>query len=194
VKICFFGGTFDPPHIGHLIIAQSIMEWGSFDKIVFIPSSKSPHKMNNISSEIHRINMLKLIIKNKIFFQLSLIDIERVGVTYTIDTIRELKKKYISQEKIFILIGSDLILDFEKWKDYKLILNECQIIVAPRPRFVIENIPQKILSKIIIADIPMFDISSLEIKNRINKGLPINYFVTKQVKDYIFSENLFNGT
>ena len=194
MKICLFGGTFDPPHLGHLIIAQSIMEWGSFDKMVFIPSFKPPHKMNNISSQIHRINMLKLIIKNKNFFQLSLLDIKRGGVTFTIDTIRELKKKYNSQENIFFLIGSDSILDFENWKDYKLILNECQIIVAPRSRFEIEKIPQNILSKIIIANIPMFDISSSEIKNRINKGLPINYFVTKEIKDYIFSENLFNGT
>ena len=190
MKTCFFGGTFDPPHIGHLIVAESIMEWGDFDKVIFIPSYKPPHKLENISSVYHRINMLKIIIKNKSFFEFSLIDIERKGITYTIDTIIELKKKYVDEKKIFFLVGSDSILDFHKWKDYKSILNSCQIVVAPRPKFKIDKISKDIATKIMVADIPMLDISSSEINERLKKKLSITNFVTKEIEDYIFSNLL----
>ena len=189
-KIGLYFGTFNPIHIGHLIIAESIMEWGDFDKVIFIPSYKPPHKLENISSVYHRINMLKIIIKNKSFFEFSLIDIERKGITYTIDTILELKKKYVDEKKIFFLVGSDSILDFHKWKDYKSILNSCQIVVAPRPKFKIDKISKDIATKIMVADIPMLDISSSEINERLKKKLSITNFVTKEIEDYIFSNLL----
>lgn len=187
MKTCFFGGAFDPPHIGHLSIAQSIMKWGNFDKIIFIPSYKSTHKSDNFSSIYHRINMLKLIVKNKSFLEFSMIDIERKCITYTIDTIRELKQIYPLEKQIFFLVGSDLILNFHKWKNYKSILNSCQIIVAPRPKFEIDKISKEIKSKIIVAKVPLSNISSTEVNDRIKKNLPITNYVTKEIENYIIS-------
>ncbi len=187
MKICFFGGAFDPPHNGHLNIAESIMKWGNFDKIIFIPSYKSAHKIDNFCSINHRINMLKLIVKNKSFFEFSTIDIERKCITYTIDTIRELKQIYPLQKKIFLLVGSDSVLNFHKWKNYKSILNSCQIIVAPRPKFEIDKISKEITSKIIVAKVPMYNISSTEVNERIKKNLPITNYVTKEIENYIIS-------
>ena len=92
MKICFFGGTFDPPHIGHLLVPQMVCEVEEFDKILFIPAYNPPHKIN-ISSVEHRTNMLKIAINGNPKFGYSDIEVKREGISYTIDTIRALKQE-----------------------------------------------------------------------------------------------------
>lgn len=191
MKICLFGGTFDPPHIGHLLIAQTICEAESFDKILFIPVNIPPHKSVNTLLE-DRLNMLKIAIDDNPNFEISEIEIKRGGVSYTIDTIRTIKKQYnISSNKISYLIGSDSLLNFHNWKDPEKILEECQIIVAIRPGFRPSDIPAWILHKIQFANIPRFEISSTNIRSRWVEGKTIRYLVTLPVWEYINKNKIY---
>ena len=191
MKVCLFGGTFDPPHIGHLLIAQTICEAESFDKILFIPVNIPPHKTVNTSLE-DRLNMLDIAIDDNPNFEISDIEIKRGGVSYTIDTIRTIKNKYnISSNKISYLIGSDSLLNFHNWKEPEKILKECQIIVAIRPGFRPSDIPAWILHKIQFANIPRFEISSTNIRSRWVEGKTIRYLVTLPVWDYINKNKIY---
>jgi nicotinate-nucleotide adenylyltransferase len=191
VKICLFGGTFDPPHIGHLLIAQTICEAESFDKILFIPVNIPPHKSVNTLLE-DRLKMLEIAIDDNPNFEISDIEIKRGGVSYTIDTIRTIKKQYnISSNKISYLIGSDSLLNFHNWKDPEKILEECQIIVAIRPGFRPSDIPAWILHKIQFANIPRFEISSTNIRSRWVEGKTIRYLVTLPVWEYINKNKIY---
>lgn len=191
MKICLFGGTFDPPHIGHLLIAQTICEAESFDKILFIPVNIPPHKSVNTSLE-DRLNMLNIAVKDNPNFEISDIEIRRGGVSYTIDTIRKIKDVYnIKSNKLSYLIGSDSLLNFHNWKDPEKILDECQIIVAIRPGFRPSDIPAWILHKIQFANIPRFEISSTNIRTRWVENKTIRYMVTLPVWEYINENQIY---
>ena len=191
MKICLFGGTFDPPHIGHLLLAQTIFEEESFDKVLFIPAYQPPHK-TNISPVEDRLNMLKLAIKENPNFEISEIELKRRGVSYTIDTIKVLKDELkISTERCYYLMGSDTLLDFHSWKKPRKILNECRVIVAIRPGFRPSDLDPWILHKIHFSNIPRFEISSSNIRSRWIKNKTIRYMVTLPVWDYINKNKLY---
>ncbi len=193
MKICLFGGTFDPPHIGHLIIAESIKETHNFDKMFFIPSFLPPHKQDELVSSVNdRFKMLRLALEGNENFEISDIEIKRGGVSYTIQTIREIKSKYhLGREDIYFLLGSDSLLEFHTWKNPEDILNECHILVALRPEFQPSLISSKILSQIQFANISQIDISSSQIRRRVRMGQTIRYMVPDIVFSYIEENNLY---
>jgi len=193
VKICLFGGTFDPPHLGHLILAQTIYEAEHFDQIVFVPAYKSPHKdRSEVSSVDLRKKMVKIAIQENPNFVMSEIEIDRGGVSYSIDTIIDYKKKTGTDSKnLFYLIGSDSLKTFHSWRNSEQILDECQIIVAIRPGFRPSDIDNKILAKIQFANIPRIEVSSTEIRRRWIEGKTIRYMVTQQVWEYINENKLY---
>jgi nicotinate-nucleotide adenylyltransferase len=192
VRICLFGGTFDPPHIGHLLIAQTVCEADNFDKILFIPANKPPHKKVNTSLD-DRLAMLNTAVEGNPNFEISDVEIRRGGVSYTIDTVKMVKEE-IDQEndEIFYLIGSDSLMDFHNWKDPRGILDECQVLVAIRPGFRPSDIPAWILHRIQFANIPRFEISSTNIRHRWVENKTIRYMVTLPVWEYIHEHNLYS--
>ena len=193
MKICLFGGTFDPPHIGHLLIAQTIYEAENFDKILFIPAYAPPHK-NNVTPMKHRIEMVKIAISDNPNFEYSDVDIVRKGISYTIDSIVDIKRNYkLTNDEIYYLIGSDSLIDFKNWKDSKEILDECNVIVAIRPGFRPSDIPHWILQKVHFANIPRFELSSSKIRSRWVKDLTIRYMVTLPIWKYINENNLYSS-
>ena len=193
MKICLFGGTFDPPHIGHLLIAQTVYEAENFDKILFIPAYAPPHK-NNVTPMKHRIEMVKIAISDNPNFEYSDVDIVRKGISYTIDSIVDIKRNYkLTNDEIYYLIGSDSLIDFKNWKDSKEILDECNVIVAIRPGFRPSDIPHWILQKVHFANIPRFELSSSKIRSRWVKDLTIRYMVTLPIWKYINENNLYSS-
>ena len=191
MKICLFGGTFDPPHIGHLLISQTTCEVEEFDKILFIPAYNPPHK-KDISPIDHRVKMVKLSISGNPKFELSDIEIKREGISYTIDTIRALKKEMnLTRENTYYLMGSDSLLDFHNWREPEAILNECQVIVAIRPGFRPSDIQHWILHRIQFANIPRYEIASTTIRARWIENMTIRYMVTLPVWDYIHENKLY---
>jgi len=190
-KICLFGGTFDPPHIGHLLVAQTIFEAENFDKIVFIPTFKTPQK-NNITDIKDRLAMLRMGVTSNPNFEISDLEIQRGGTSYTIDTVREYKsdQDYDSRE-LYYLIGSDSLQKFYTWKEPREILDECQVIVALRPGFRPSDISNWILRKVRFASIPRFEISSSTIRSRWQENKTIRYMVTQPVWEYINDHGIY---
>ena len=192
MRICLFGGTFDPPHIGHLLVAQTVCEAERFDKILFIPAYQTPNKIDVTPVE-NRLDMLKIAVESNPNFEISDVELERKGISYTIDTIKIIKKEQgLNKKDIFYLIGSDSLLEFHKWKEPKEILNECQVIVAIRPGFRPSDIPAWILHNIQFANIPRFEISSTNIRHRWVENKTIRYLVTLPVWNYINENGLYN--
>ena len=190
-KICLFGGTFDPPHIGHLLVAQTIFEAENFDNIVFIPTFKTPRK-NNITHIKDRLAMLRMGVTSNPNFEISDLEIQRGGTSYTIDTVREYKsdQDYDSRE-LYYLIGSDSLQTFHTWKEPREILDECQVIVALRPGFRPSDISNWILRKVRFASIPRFEISSSTIRSRWQENKTIRYMVTQPVWEYINDHGIY---
>ena len=193
MKVCLFGGTFDPPHLGHLIIAQTIFEAENFDQIVFVPAYQPPHKNRmNISPVNQRLEMLNIAIKENPNFIMSDLEIERKGLSYSIDTIMEYKKQNnLNSNELFYLMGSDSLRQFKKWKDPKMIIDESRVIVAIRPGFRPSDIPNWILAKIQFASIPRIEISSTTIRERWVNDKTIRYMVTESVWQYINKNKLY---
>ena len=192
MKLCLFGGTFDPPHLGHLVIAEFVKESEGFDIILFVPAPNPPHKGKNISPIKDRLEMLRLAIMENAYFRLSDLEIQRGGISYTNETIIEAKEKFnLSSKDTYLLIGSDSLINFHKWKNYKTILKECKVIVASRPGFQESRIDEKILSQISFSDIPKIEISSSQIRKRIKKGFTVRYMLSNQVMNYINKTGLY---
>jgi nicotinate-nucleotide adenylyltransferase len=189
MKVGVFGGTFDPIHNGHLITAAAVKKIRGLDKIFFIPSYIAPHKIDKVSSSPdHRIEMIKLAIEGIPYFEYSDYEINKEGVSYTIDTLKFLKNKYPDIE---LIIGYDNLLDFKTWKEPDKILKLVKLVVLKRE---VENEP---IEKDIyyhsseIIETPIIDISSTLIRNRVRNNLSINLLVPDNVKEYIYRFNLY---
>jgi len=191
-KVCLFGGTFDPPHIGHLLVAQTVAEAEEFEKIIFILANRPPLK-SDFSKVNHRLSMLKMAVAGNPKFDISEIDIDRGGISFTIDTIKAYKKLgKLNSNEIYYLIGSDSLMTFHKWEEAKDILKECQILVAIRPGFKPSSVPSWVLKQIQFANIPRFEISSTTIRNRWAEDKTIRYMVTQPVWEYVNAHNLYS--
>ena len=192
MKICLFGGTFDPPHIGHLLIAQTVCEAEGFDKVVFIPANRSPNK-KVATLQKDRVDMLELAVEGNPNFEISDLEIRRGGGSYTIDTLRAFKDELVDEnDEISYLIGSDSLLDFKNWKEPKEIIERSNVIVAIRPGFRPSDIPSWLLHGVHFANIPRFEISSSNIRKRWAEDKTIRYMVTLPVWEYINKHNLYN--
>ncbi|MHB8337993.1 MAG: nicotinate-nucleotide adenylyltransferase [Ignavibacteriaceae bacterium] len=184
-----FGGTFDPIHTGHLITAQAVRELRGLDKIIFIPAFISPHKTEipTLSPE-HRFAMVKLAIKNIPYFDFSDLEINTATISYTIETLRVLIKKY---NKIELIIGYDNILKFSSWKEPDEILKLAKIIVLNRKLTQEPINKDRFYNSALFVDTPTIEISSSEIRERVTKNLPLNFLVPEEVQKYIYHFNLY---
>lgn len=192
MKIAILGGTFDPPHLGHLILADTVLKELNYDKVLFIPSKIPPHK--NISGEVSnedRLNMLKLSIEDDKRFSFDDYELKSEGISYSIKTLNYLYQNYNIDGKIALIIGADLIKDFHKWKEPEKISELANIVAVNREEnenLFKENI-EKYKIKIIIA--PRIDISSTLIRERIKKNKAFRYFLNDKVYNYIISNKLY---
>jgi nicotinate-nucleotide adenylyltransferase len=187
MKIGILGGTFNPVHIGHLILAEEVREKLLLDRIIFVPTNIPPHKEpEEIISAEERFKLLKLAVKGNRFFLVSDLEIKRTGFSYTIDTIRQLKKKYFKDELYFIT-GSDLLTYLNDWKDLNEITGMVKFVVATRPGYPLEKIPSYIKTLAIRA----VDISAFEIRLAIKHKRSFRYLVPEAVQKYIAKKRLY---
>lgn len=192
MKIAILGGSFDPPHLGHLILADTVLKELNYDKVIFIPSKIPPHK--NISGEVSnkdRLNMVKLSIEEDERFLFDDYELKSEGISYSIKTLNHIYKSYNIDGKIALIIGGDLIKDFHKWKEPEKLSSLANIVAVNRGynrNLYKENI-EKYNIKIIIA--PRIDISSTLIRERIKKNKAFKYFLKDKVYNYIISNKLY---
>lgn len=198
IKIGIMGGTFDPIHYAHLATAEFIRDKYKLDKIIFIPSGNPPHKQEyKVADKYDRYKMVMLATRNNENFIVSDIEIERNKKTYTIDTLRELKRKYINAD-IYFITGADAICDIESWKDVEENFKLATFIAATRPGISllraqekIENLIKKYSANIISVYVPSLDISSTYIRDQIKEKKSVRYLVPESVEKYIHENKLY---
>ena len=185
MKIGILGGAFNPPHIGHLVLANESLEKLNLDKVFFIPTNISPHKEAGGPSASDRLKMAQLVVADNENFEVLDLEIKRGGTSYTIDTVRELKKKYPADE-FYLIVGSDLANDFSTWKDFETLRRIGKIVVANR-----QSYPLTREDDFILLDITQIDLSSSQIRELIKNKKPIDELVTKEILDYIKQHKLY---
>lgn len=187
MKIGILGGTFNPVHLGHLILAEEVRERLGLNKVIFVPAYLPPHKDNSdIAPANERMKMVKLAISGNSYFCVSDVEIRRDGRSYTIETIKEFKIKY-PQDELYFIIGSDLLKYLDDWKDLSQIIAMVKFVAATRPGYPLEKIPSHITTVAIRA----VDISGFEIRKAIKENKSFRYLVPEAVNKYIVKKRLY---
>ncbi|MBI5952117.1 MAG: nicotinate (nicotinamide) nucleotide adenylyltransferase [Chloroflexi bacterium] len=196
-KIGLFGGTFDPPHIGHLILASEAVHQLGLSRLLWMLAPDPPHKLEQpITPLPHRLEMLKRAIAGNESFEISHLEIERPGPHYTIDTVRQLSQLEPNAD-VVLLLGGDSLRDLPTWRQYSdLVAEVYQIGVMRRPGdpFDMSALEEKIpgvTGKVVFIDAPLQDLASREIRRRIADGEAWRYYVYPSVYDYIESNCLY---
>lgn len=197
-KVGILGGTFNPIHIGHLIMGERAYEELGLDVVWIMPSNNPPHKNNSeLVSDEARIEMVEMAIKGNDHFLLSTFEFERSGYTYTADTLTELSETYPEYEFYFI-IGGDSLLSLETWSRPNIIFEKANIVAASRDGMTSEEVQKKILylekqyrGKIYPLSIPRIDISSHMIRTCIKQGKSVSYYTPSNVVSYIKENGLY---
>lgn len=194
------GGTFDPIHTGHLVVADEVRKEFKLDKVIFMPTGDPPHKNSkNVSKGEKRYEMTLLATITNPFFEISRLELDRKGTTYTIDTILELKKMYDNEVELFFITGADSLLELHTWKDSEKILELCKIIAATRPGYDIEHMEGRLKElnelhkdKITTITTPGLQISSTDIRKRVKSSMSIKYLIPESVEMYINKYKLYS--
>lgn len=194
----FFGGSFDPIHIGHLILARDVKEVFNFKKVIFIPTYISPFKVKkgHGASVKDRIKMIKLAIKDIPYFDIDTFEVSKKRVSYTLYTVKYLQKRY-KLKKVPWLMGDDSFLQFHKWYKWEKLLKILKPIVVIREysKKEIENYAKKVLkippNYLVIYAGRRLEISSTEIRERLKKGKDIKFLVPEEVEAYIKKRKLY---
>lgn len=195
-RIGILGGTFNPIHLGHLKLAKAAYEEFSLEKILFIPSGNSYFK-NNVLDKTIRLEMTKLAVKDYDYFEVSSIETDRPGDSYSFETLNLLKKEYPNSE-LFFIVGADSYMYMDKWKKPGRIFDNASVIVAVRDLTTINELKERSLlykkaynARTEFLSCPKIDISSTVIRKLVNEGKAIDQFVPANVKEFILKNKLY---
>jgi nicotinate-nucleotide adenylyltransferase len=194
VRLAIFGGSFDPPHIGHLLVADDAFAQLGLDRLVFIPTAAQPLKVDRggaAASAAHRLAMTRLLIEGDARFEVSTIEIERAGLSFTVDTLTDFAARYPSAER-FLLLGADVLATFAQWREPERILQLARPVVLERAGDPPTRLPEA-MGEASLRRLPSrrIDVSSTEIRERARAGKPLRGFVTDNVAAYIARHGLY---
>jgi nicotinate-nucleotide adenylyltransferase len=192
-RLGVIGGSFDPPHLGHLVIASEAHARLGLERVLFVPAAAPPHKdlVQRTAAGV-RLEMTALAVADDIRFVESGLEIER-GLVYTSATLTAVAERFPGRELVFIM-GSDSLLQFDTWHDPHAILESCTLAVAPRPgddREVAAAAARWGAERVTILDAPLVGVSSSQIRARVSEGLPIRYLVPNAVEEFIVERRLY---
>ena len=196
-RIGIFGGTFDPIHLGHLIVAETIMDEFSLDRVVFIPAAVPPHKLGKeISASHHRYMMTMLAICSTPRFEVSVMEMRRSGPSYSRDTLAELIREHGEDTDFYFIVGADSVASLHTWNRVEELLSMCHFVGASRPgclpdMAVIRQRFGSLASKIHCRDAPELEICCTDIRERVRQGKTVRYIVPEAVEQYIYKESLY---
>lgn len=195
-NLAIFGGTFDPIHYGHLLVAEQVYDSIAVDKVLFIPAGDPPHKTNScITDARHRYRMVELAIEGNENFLLSDYELKKRGKSYTADTLRYFKKNKIA-EKLYFVIGADSLLEIFNWREPEYLLQNANFVVVSRPGYSLKDsdLAEKYkpyLKQIIFLNTIEVGYSSSQIRELLQEGKSIKYQTPDQVIDYIEEYKLY---
>lgn len=195
LKIGIMGGTFDPVHYGHLMIAEYAYHQFVLDKVIFVPAGAPPHKKcENYAAVADRVEMVRRAIAGNYHFDLSLLEVERQGVSYSVDSMAEFNKLFGEHSELWFICGADSVTEINTWYQPDRLVDMCRFAAAARPGFdlsKIADLPPRWQEKIDIMEVPLLDISSTDIRCRVQKKQPIKYLLPDSVLDYIDEQGLY---
>jgi nicotinate-nucleotide adenylyltransferase len=194
-RIGLLGGTFDPPHCGHLVAAQEVAWRLRLDRVLFLPARQNPLKQDVGGSAAHdRCEMVRLAIANNAVFELSRLDLDRPPPSYTADLLKALEA---SDRELFFIIGADILPELPRWREPAEILRLARLAVVNRPgapppeREALEAFQSGAHNRLDVVDIPGVAISSRDLRHRVHSGLPIRYLIPAAVERYIVEHRLY---
>jgi nicotinate-nucleotide adenylyltransferase len=191
-RIGIFGGSFDPPHIGHLIIAELARRSLELDVVYLVPAYRPPHKAGKHASTARdRLTMTKLSIKGNSGLRVSDIEIRRRGVSYTVDTVNAFQRRFPGSE-LFLIIGSDSLRQFHSWKEPEKILAHAKLAVYRRPGQGRKK-PKFSRGKVLWIKGPMMELASSDVRERMLHGKSIHYMVRENVLAFMNGKHLYSG-
>jgi nicotinate-nucleotide adenylyltransferase len=190
LRLGILGGSFDPPHVGHLLVAEDAFAALRLDRLVFVPAGVQPLKAGQpVTAAEHRLAMVRAMVADDSRFEVSGMEVERAGLSYTVDTLRHFSAEYPSAER-FLLLGTDVLTTFAQWREPAAVVRLAQPVVlrradAPPSVQVLEGVTPRYL------DTRRIDVSSTEVRERVRKGMPIRGFVTDGVAALIARHGLY---
>lgn len=199
-KLAIMGGTFDPIHMGHLVTAEEVRHEFNVDEVLFVPTGHPPHKSQiNMTTCEHRYLMTVLATAANPYFKVSRIEMNREGVTYTIDTIKEIKRIYGEEVDLYFITGADAVHKILEWKKSKELLQLCDFVAVTRPGYnkeellhKVEELNEQYETNIHFLEVPALAISSSDIRRRLMQMKPIKYLVPQEVENYIKKHDLYD--
>lgn len=194
-RLGILGGTFDPPHIGHLVLADCAIQSLALDDLLFVPAADPPHKLSTRVSIAHRLPMLERALALDPRFHLSRVDIDRPGPHYTVDMVRIIQAQQPDAE-LFFLMGSDSLRDLNTWHQPQALIEQVRLAVMRRPE---ADVPLSIHAallprleeRIVVIDAPRLEVSSTEIVERLRAGKSVRFLVPDPVLDYIETRQVY---
>jgi nicotinate-nucleotide adenylyltransferase len=200
MRVGLMGGTLDPVHLGHLIIAEEARRCLQLEEVIFIPTGQPWMKEGSpVAPPNHRLNMLRLATASNPFFHVSSIELDRPGPSFTVDTLEQLKAGGLAQDELYVIVGTDLLKEFHLWRRPGRILELCTLVVAPRPGFPdhdlsnLASIGPEASRKVIFLDGPLIGISSTGIRRRVAEGRSVRYQVPEEVEGYMERYGLYRN-
>ncbi|OPG17443.1 nicotinate-nucleotide adenylyltransferase [Ferroacidibacillus organovorans] len=198
MRLGMFGGTFDPPHIGHLVMAEVARETVGLDRVLFIPAAIPPHKAGlSISSGEDRAQMVARAIAPYPAFSLSRCELTRDGVSYTIDTLREVRRQVPYQDAhIYLLLGADMLAQFGAWRESAAIADGATLLAAPREGYELSDLITRTRAQFPNVDIrqlpmPPLDVSATWLRSRIKEGRRVEWLLPAPVLEYVEKRGLY---
>jgi nicotinate-nucleotide adenylyltransferase len=200
VAIGILGGTFDPVHLGHLLVAEAARESLRLERVVFMPAGQPWLKAHRVLTPgHHRLRMAELAVADNPAFQASHLEVDRPGPTYTVDTLEVLRAELGPEVRLHFILGQDALLDFHRWKSPERVLELCRLAVVPRPGrqaleweeiFTRYSLP---VGQVTQLTAPQVDISGTDLRRRVTQGRSIRYMVPDAVAAYIREQGLYRG-
>lgn len=200
MRVGVFGGTFDPVHQGHLILAEQARELGPLDQVWFVPAPRPPHKdADSLTRFDQRVEMLQLAIAGQPAFRVDEIEKDRAGPSFSVDTLAAFHALYPTHE-FFLLVGSDTVMDLAHWREPRRLLAMAGLLAMARPNFPIPNATQlrqelelgpEDALHLKVLDAPLIDISSRDLRRRAAAGRSLRYFLPRAVEVYIQEKRLY---
>lgn len=193
-KIGILGGTFDPPHIGHLAIARAALEKLELDEVIFLPAARNPLKDRKvITSGKHRLGMVEALVRNEERMAVSDMELTRGGTSYTVDTLGELQM--VQPAEYWFLLGSDSLRGLPNWKNPQRLLRLARLGVVARPpifeRDLLNNIPDDFRSRVDVVEMPPMEVSSTDLRDRLKRRLNVSAWIPQDVLKYISTHQLY---
>jgi len=196
------GGTFDPIHFGHLRAAEEVLQGFALERVIFVPAGEPPHKsLSEVTSPEHRYMMAKLATDDHPHFEVSKIEIQREGPSYTLDTLRELKSTICKGKRVYFITGLDAILEIQTWNGYEQLFDLADFIAVTRPGYsekafcALKSIlGADCFAKVHLFPVTLLAIASTHIRRRVKVGESIRYLVPESVRLYINNQKLYSKT